>query len=110
EGIDYALESGKIAAEHVAHMLVGGDISSQRLAEYDRHLRHKFQRTFITCNWIRDWFINPFMLNRLVSVSNRRNDLKLMLINIVLGNQDLTGGIPRTAILKAILALATDFS
>lgn len=110
EGIDYALESGQIAAEHVARMLAGGDISGQRLVEYDRQLRHKFQRTFVACNWIRAWFINPFMLNRLVSVSNRRSDLKLMLINIILGHQDLTGGIPRAVILKAILALATDFS
>jgi geranylgeranyl reductase family protein len=110
EGIDYALESGKIAAGHAAEMLAADDLSHHRLAEYDRHLRQKFQRTFITCNWIRDWFINPFMLNRLVNVSNRRSDLKLMLINIILGHQDLAAGIPRAVILKAILALATDFS
>lgn len=110
EGIDYALESGKIAAEHVAKMFTAGDLSIQCLAQYDRHLRQKFQRTFIACNWIRELFINSFMLNRLVSVSTRRADLKLMLINVILGNHELTNRIPRTAILKALFALTTDFS
>ncbi len=110
EGIDYALESGKLAAEHLVEMLAAGDLSPQRLAGYDRRLRQRFQRTFIASNWIRDLFINPFMLNRLVKVSNYRSDLKQMLINVVLGNQDLVAAIPRTAILKALLALTIDFS
>jgi flavin-dependent dehydrogenase len=109
EGIDYALESGKIAAEHLGQMFIQDNWSLERLGEYDRSLRQRFQRLFITCNWIRDLFINRPMLNRLVRVSNRRDDLKLMLINIILGNQG-SKGIPRLTILKALLALATDFS
>jgi geranylgeranyl reductase family protein len=107
EGIDYALESGRIAAEHVAAMFASGDFSVQRLIDYDRSLRQQFQRLFVTCNWMRDWFINRPMLNRLVSVSNRRADLRLMLINLVLGHQDLVHGLPRLAMLKALFALAT---
>ncbi len=109
EGIDYALESGKIAAEHLAGMFAAGDLSRPRLGEYDRLLRRRFQRLFITCNWIRDLFINRPILNQLVRVSHRQADLKLLLINLVLGNQNSTSSVSGKTLLKILLALASVF-
>jgi geranylgeranyl reductase family protein len=109
EGIDYALESGKIAAEHLAGMFAAGDLSRQRLGEYDRLLRQRFQRLFVTCNWMRDLFMNRPMLNHLVRVSHRQADLKLLLINLILGNQNSSSGVSGKTVLKTLLTLASGF-
>jgi len=89
EGIDYALESGKLAAEHMLKMFRVDDISPAALAAYDPLLRQQFQRLFIICGWIRDLFVNPLLINPLVSAAIRRPDLKLALINIAFGQADL---------------------
>lgn len=105
EGIDYGLESGKMAAEHLLGLFNSGDLSPQGVGEYDRLLRERFQRLFIFCTRVRDLFLRPLFLNRLVRAANSQPDLKLLLIDLVLGNQDLAAGLPRKTILKAIVAL-----
>ncbi|MCW5848602.1 MAG: geranylgeranyl reductase family protein [Anaerolineae bacterium] len=85
EGIDYALESGHLAASHLLAMFGAGDFSSARHAEYDHLLRARFQRLFVFCNRVRAICLNPPLLNLLVWAANRRPDLKLRLMHIVLG-------------------------
>ncbi|MFN8470826.1 MAG: geranylgeranyl reductase family protein [Anaerolineae bacterium] len=85
EGIDYALESGRIAAEHLATVFETGDFSRARFAEYDAVLRQRFQRLFVFCDRVRAICLNPVLLNPLVAVANYRTDLKLRLIYAVLG-------------------------
>jgi flavin-dependent dehydrogenase len=89
EGIDYALESGKLAAEHMIQVFNGGDFSLSALADYDRLLRHRFQRLFIVCNWIQNLLVNPLLLDTVIRTADRRPDLKMLLINIVFGQADL---------------------
>ena len=43
EGIFYALDSGKLAAQHLGRMFASGDFSRQSLQGYDRHLRLRYQ-------------------------------------------------------------------
>ena len=45
-------------------------------------------------------------LNRLVKAADHQHELKTLLVNIVLGNYDISGGIPRQAILKGLFSLA----
>ncbi len=85
EGIDYALESGQLAASHLLAMFAAGDFSPARHAEYDRLLRARFQRLFVFCNRVRAVCLNPPLLNLLVWAAARRPDLKLRLMHIVLG-------------------------
>ncbi|MFN8499579.1 MAG: geranylgeranyl reductase family protein [Anaerolineae bacterium] len=85
EGIDYALESGRIAAEHLAGLFEAGDFSQARFAEYDAILRQRFQRLFVFCDRVRATCLNPLLLNPLVAIANYRTDLKLRLIYAVLG-------------------------
>ena len=95
EGIDYALESAHIAAQHVLESF--GDFSPQNLADYDQKLRQEFQRTFIFMARIRDWYLNKPILNRIIHVANRRDELRELFTNIVLGNADAaTGFSPKT--------------
>jgi flavin-dependent dehydrogenase len=105
EGIDYALESGKIAAEFLIQRFENGDPSSQPLVEYDRLLRQRFQRLFVICTWIRDLFVNPLLINPMVSGAARRPDLKLTLINFAFGQETTLEKITIGRVLKKLLNL-----
>src|SRR5438309_48203 len=59
EGIDYALESGAIAAEHLLNTFEMGDFSSAHLAEYGARLHHRFDKIFRFSEWTRDWYCKP---------------------------------------------------
>lgn len=105
EGIDYALESGRIAGEHLISMFDGGDLSRTQLESYDRLLRRRFQRLFVFCNRMRKLFFNRPLLNRLVSAAESRADLKLLLTSIVLQSQEVSLDVLLRAMLKASLAM-----
>ncbi|MCL5997191.1 MAG: geranylgeranyl reductase family protein [Chloroflexi bacterium] len=104
EGIDYALESGKVAAEHLIAMFDTGDFSLARFEAYDRALRERFQALFLFCNRVRELFLNRLALNLLVGLAARRVDLKLLLIRIVLGDQPVPERLSPRKVLKVILA------
>src|SRR5262249_40553221 len=42
DGIDFALESGQLAAEHLSEQLAHSDLSARGLAGYDRALRRRY--------------------------------------------------------------------
>ena len=90
EGIDYALESGQMAAESAALALADGDFSREALAAYDRRLRERFQSMFAFCTRVRDNLLHPRLLDWLIAIARRREDLKMLLINIALSNQAVT--------------------
>lgn len=104
EGVDYALESGKIAAEHLAWMFDTGDFSPGTLAAYDRRLRQQFQSLFLFCNRVRNLCLRRVALNVLVGAAARHTNLKMALIRIVLGDQTLAGNVSLTSVLRAVLA------
>lgn len=106
EGIDYALESGKLAAEHLAGMFARGDFSPRSHAKYDRLLRRRYQRLFRFCERVRGLCTNAPMLNRLVPLAERRADLKMLLVNIALGNQDVVRSVTPRMILGVLLRTA----
>jgi menaquinone-9 beta-reductase len=95
EGIDYALESGQIAAAHVVRGLTSG-VHQTWLSEYDRQLRERFEKVFRFSEWIRDWYCKPAVLNLLVPLANRRPELRQLLANIVLGEREPRGYGPAT--------------
>lgn len=105
EGIDYALESAQIAADHVAGALPNGGPSRADLAEYDRVLRGRFERLFTFCRRLRDASLNALLLNRLVRVAERREDLKMLLVDIVLGNRDVSADFSVKRIVQKAFAL-----
>lgn len=86
EGIDYALESGKIAAQHIKEMFAQSDFSDGRLAAYDRHLRHHFHEQVLFCERIRDWYLHRPIINRLVRVAQRQDHIRELFTDVVLGN------------------------
>ncbi len=85
EGIDYAVETGKIAAAHLGRMLAAGDLSPARLAAYDHELRRRFQAQFSLCERIRGTLMRGDRLDWVVRVARWRPNLKMTLIRIGLG-------------------------
>jgi len=103
EGIDFALESGQMAGEHLARLFATGDLSRAGFQEYDRLLRRRYQRLFVFLHRARDLGMNRIMIGPLLSLAARRPDLKMLLINIAAGNQEVPKGIPLRALLKVVL-------
>lgn len=102
EGIDYALESAKIAAEHLVHMLATGDLSGKNLKAYDKLLRQRYQDLFVLCNRLRFVYLNPLILNRVVTAAACDQDLMRIFMNIVLENQNVYEGLSPRTILKVV--------
>jgi geranylgeranyl reductase family protein len=86
EGIDYALESGEIAARHLIAMFATGDLSRSKLAAYDKRLRRRFQGLFLFCNGLQGVLAYPGLLNWLVKTAAQRPALMTLLAKIVLGS------------------------
>lgn len=105
EGVDYAIESARIAAEYVAGRLARGDAAPKGSADYDRLLRARFERLFTFCRRVRDVSRSALLLNRLVRVAARREDLKMLLVDIVLGNREVSADLSVKAIVQKAFAL-----
>jgi menaquinone-9 beta-reductase len=87
EGIDYALESGKIAAQHATQWLADDDFGSARLAAYDRALRDKYQLLFDYCTSIVGCCVKPFTLNLMITAAAHSSQVRESLTDIILGNR-----------------------
>ncbi|MCX6019095.1 MAG: geranylgeranyl reductase family protein [Chloroflexi bacterium] len=103
EGIDYALESGRIAAQHITGMLARNDFSTAALNAYDAALRAQFQSLFEFCIFVRDHMCDKaWLLNALVAMANQRADLRARLATVVLGGQTIHGKFTMQRALRAI--------
>ena len=105
EGIDYALESGRIAADHVVQALRSG-VHDTWGTEYDRLLRARFERLFRFSAWMRDWYCRPPLLNVLVALANRYPELRQLLASMLLGQREPHGYGPAESAARLIWYLA----
>jgi len=97
EGIDYALESGKLAAEHLTAVFAAGDFSTNWLRTYDAELRAAYQRLFTLCDRLRLLYLNAPVINRAIAAGTRRQALRDLYMNIVMENDDVMAALsPRT--------------
>jgi flavin-dependent dehydrogenase len=99
EGIDYALESGQIAAQHLEHGTFDGPA-------YHAHLHARFGKIFRFSAQVRDWYCVPPLLNLLVPLANRQPALRQLLTNIVLGEREPAGYGPLHMLARLLLYLA----
>lgn len=92
EGIDYALESGQIAAEFLAEVLRDGKPHPTAWREYDRRLRRRFQRLFEYTRRMSRVYLRPWFLNRFLRLASVRPELEHILVDIALGMRDAAQG------------------
>jgi len=103
EGIDLALESGKIAAEHLSQVFNMGNFSESSWVEYDRRLRQRYQRSFKYLRWLRALYVNPILADRVVRVAKHSQDLRTLLTKILLGYSDAVDGLSPKVIFRVVL-------
>jgi flavin-dependent dehydrogenase len=106
EGIDYALESGKIAAEHLIDMFSSGDLSQAALQRYDTVLRHHFQALFIYCQRRQGLIGSRWVLNQLIRAVDRRDTYRQKLVNILLGQVEVSMDASQKPLWKTIVSAA----
>lgn len=105
EGIDFALESAAIASKNVLAMFSQRDFSFERLKDYDRELRSRFQKLFVFLNRMRALYVNPLILNRAIKSAAHLPELKALMVDILLGNQDASQGLTWRTVRQAILGV-----
>lgn len=103
EGVDYALESGKIAAAHLCAMFDTADFSEPRLHEYDAALRSHFHEQVVFCNRIRDWYLHRPIINRIIRAANKRPHIRELFTDVVLGNRSAADAMTLKTITQIIL-------
>lgn len=84
EGIDYALESGRLAAQA---LLDAADPEDARV-RYDRAARARFRRLFVVLQGARRLYFNAPMLNRIFGRGSRRPYLVRTLVEVCFGNAE----------------------
>ncbi|MBN2500172.1 MAG: geranylgeranyl reductase family protein [Anaerolineales bacterium] len=102
EGIDFALESSRLAGGYISEMFAAGDFSAARLAGYDKMLRDHFQRVFVFLTYLRRVYINPLLMSRAVKATNKFPELKDTLTNILMGHEDAASMITFSAFRKVV--------
>jgi menaquinone-9 beta-reductase len=103
EGIDYGMESGKLAAEHLTHMFAIGDFSLKQLAAFDKQLRQRYQSLFVLCDRLRLLYLNPFFVNLVVRAVARNEELMNLFMHIAIENQNPSRGLAPSTIAKVII-------
>jgi flavin-dependent dehydrogenase len=105
EGIDFALESGKLAANFLAGQFEHGDLSLRSLAGYDNLLRQHFQRLFVFLSRIRRLYVNPILMSRFIWATQRNPELKKVFTKIMLSEADAADIVNIATIRKVLIGI-----
>lgn len=95
EGINGALESGRIAARHLLDAYAAGDFSLGRLSAYDAELRERYQAVFETCVQLRAVFarhtgpLQRFAVEAAIAMARTNPRLAPRLAELVLDNRPI---------------------
>jgi geranylgeranyl reductase family protein len=105
EGIDYALESARIASECLTACFDRGDLSSASLRRYETAIRRRFQRVFVLSHRMRRQYMNPILLAPLIRACARWPELTDLLVRTLLTYADPAEAIRPAVMLKVLRCL-----
>jgi geranylgeranyl reductase family protein len=108
EGIDYALESARIASECLMACIERGDLSRLALGDYECALRHRFQRDFVLSHRMRRQYMNPILLDPLIRACARWPELTDLLVRTLLTYADPAEAIRPAVMLKVLRCLPSN--
>jgi geranylgeranyl reductase family protein len=98
EGIDFALETGKLAADFLETSFRESKFDPKSLSEYDRLLRSHFQSIFYFLGMLRRVYVNPLLMDRMIQLCERAPEIKQMFVGILMSQQH-----PRSLLRPAVL-------
>lgn len=104
EGIDYALESGRIAAAYAQQLIEAGDEAQVR-ADYGAALHARYDALFAFSLRLRHWCSSPGRMSALTLAAQLRPDLRRRLVRVLLGGGELRSAPDARRILRALLGL-----
>lgn len=102
EGIDFALETGRMAADYLGTAFANGDFSRAALAGYDRLLRSHFQSMFTFLGYLRKVYVNPLLMDRIVRLCERMPEMRHLFVSILMSQQH-PAALLRPGILRRVL-------
>jgi flavin-dependent dehydrogenase len=105
EGIDFALESGRLAANFLLRRFERGEVSPSSLEGYDALLRARFQRLFVFLTRIRKLYLNPFIMDRAIMATNQFPELKQLLAKILISQEDAASLVTLSVMRKVLLGV-----
>lgn len=93
EGVDYALESGLLAAQVAAAALARDSTADEHLSRYDALLRDRYQALFFYLTRMRRWYVRRHILSLILRKAPRRPRLRHLFANAALGLIDPREGV-----------------
>ncbi|HUP91030.1 MAG TPA: geranylgeranyl reductase family protein [Solimonas sp.] len=103
EGIDYALESGRMAAQQLAGALRADMSALQATQEYERALHAHYDPIFDFSARLVPWCSRPWAVSALALAARRRPRLRDRLVQIMLGGGEPSRMPDARRILRAVL-------
>jgi geranylgeranyl reductase family protein len=104
EGVDYALESARLAASALIAAFSDEVDLNQCLREYDRSLRRRFQQVFVLTHWLRRLYMRPGWMDPLLRACRRWPDLGTTLLRILLAYESPSQALLPNVMLKVLWA------
>lgn len=105
EGIDFALESGKMSAEFIGQVFNQGTMATKDLEGYDKLLRSHFQRLFVFLTYMRRLYINPLLMDKAITAAHNFPELKDTLMKVMMSETDAASMVNLSTIRKIILGV-----
>lgn len=105
EGIDFALESGQLAARFLLERFEAGELGTAGLVAYDRLLRDHFQRLFVFLNRIRQVYNNPYLVNKTIRATRKSPEIKDLLVRVMMSEDDAAAMLNFSTVRKVILGM-----
>jgi flavin-dependent dehydrogenase len=104
EGIDYALESGELAAAALVEGLNTNGPLQTYLKAYDQGLRQRFQETFVLTHLLRRIYMRPFLLDPLIRACRHWPQLGHQLVRVLLAYESPRSALGASTFLKILWA------
>lgn len=87
EGIDFALETGRVAAEFLASAFAANNFTQEFFQQYDQLLRREYQSTFRILSLLRRLYVNPWAMDRMLKLCSKNPAVRDTAIGVILSQQ-----------------------
>ena len=87
EGIDYALESGRLAAAYLMGLLAEQNFDAQHCAGYSQVLNNRYRHQFRFLTMVAKLLLNRPMLNKAVKAAANQVNYRNLLVEVAMGNR-----------------------
>jgi geranylgeranyl reductase family protein len=107
EGIDYALESARLASAALQDAFQAGDLGPASLGRYEGALRRRFHRLFVLTHLMRRVYMTPALLEPLLAACAKHPDMTRLLISVLLSYESPLKAFTPSVVGRVLLSAVT---